>query len=65
MFERRIGAHRLQQASSVLDEQLRFLNRLRGGAKIENQAHSGDYGALDALVAEYADFLDKVNIVFG
>ncbi len=80
MRNRRKEVDSLRAALESADyEQLRQLgHRMKGvgnsygfplvsaiGAKIENQARSGDRGEIGALVAEYAEFLDKVTIVFG
>ena len=80
MRNRRKEVDSLRAALESADyEQLRQLgHRMKGvgnsygfplvssiGAKIENQARSGERGSLDVLVAEYADYLDKVTIVFG
>ena len=80
MNNRKKELETLRAALAALDfEQLRQLgHRMKGvgnsygfgtvsdlGKTIEDGARSGDRAALDAAIVEYAEYLARVNVVYG
>ena len=75
--QKEIGALRVALAAADFEQLRQLAHRMRGvgnsygfervsliGKQIEDGAHSGDKASLEAHIAEYQDYLSKVQIAY-